>query len=49
MTEEERQKRLAELRERRRKIHEQVERDKIETARVLALIDHALARLGTSR
>ncbi|MDQ3951959.1 MAG: hypothetical protein M3279_03175 [Actinomycetota bacterium] len=49
MTEEERRRRIEELRERMRETDELVERDKIETARVLAMIDRALARLAESR
>lgn len=49
MTEAERRRRLEELRERSRGTRELMERDKIETARVLALIDRALAKLAASR
>ncbi len=49
VTEEERRRRIEELRERMRETDELVERDKIETARVLAMIDRALARLAESR
>jgi hypothetical protein len=49
MTEDERRKRLAELRARRREIREQIERNKVESARVLALIDHTLQRLRAAR
>ena len=49
MTEEERRKRIEDLRERMRETDRLVEQDKIETARVLALIDRALAKLAASR
>ena len=49
MTDDERRKRIEELRERMRRTDELMEREKIETARVRALIDRALAKLAASR
>jgi cell division septum initiation protein DivIVA len=49
MTEAERRRRIEDLRERMRETDRRVEQDKIETARVLAQIDRALARLAASR
>ena len=49
MTEQERQKRIQELRERMRDTDELIERRKVQTARVLAQLDRVLDRLAASR
>lgn len=49
MTEEERRKRIEALRERMRRTDERLEQRRGETARVLAIIDRALAKLAPYR
>ncbi len=49
VTEQERQRRLNELRERTREILATSERDRAETRRVLERMERALAKLGASR
>lgn len=49
MTEEERRRRLEELRERMRRTDEEVEAQKARTAETLALLDQALERLRAYR